>query len=305
LRTEGDDDYFWPPHLHCFNYDTMYKTSSGLISLIRHAFNHYVYMAVIHAVNRNTAHLEMRVPSVFSHGYGSFELIMEASRIRELYTGWNCQQVFDRASTCVDLDNVIGSPVLDHILAELPSCLGKARAIADIHVPHGTPPIVMNVAIHARLSNCRCARCLRLLRVPRWAFGSEVQAMYPKRALKLLAESLLRVCLPQPPTVSVPSLTKLIVSPASDIMLQSVLDSLHARAQDYLMNTFFRSPDQSHFWPLLHAMVDGITWGESRGLEPNAMLYANGKVRFFWGDTGGKRRRSDRLQEKAKQRKTS
>jgi hypothetical protein len=55
-----------------------------------------------------------------------------------------------------------------------------------------------------------------------------------------------------------------------------------------------------------YSLLGTVTGGkkpESRGLEPNAMLYGNGKVRFFWGDTGGKRRRSDRLQEKAKKHK--
>jgi hypothetical protein len=234
-----------------------------------------------------------------------FRLVVDPQRRAELYRNWNCIDIHQTYDVLIGLEDVcsdtMASSLLAKIIAKLPGCIYAAEGTIVIDVPHGTPPVVLNLAMHVLLAHCPCGYCIKMLEFGFWTFGSEVLLTYNQSSLFEYSQSLLRSCNDQLPATT-PLLSQVVVGSLSAVVHQRrVLDCMHIDTVYFLMANLLRSTDTDHFWPVLYSIIRSTRLTRRRsdplydGLEvvvqPAEMAFREGKVRFRWERKMGKRKR--------------
>jgi hypothetical protein len=293
-----------------FDYATMDKTPLGLSDTLRDHFNDMANTIVQRGIGRGFTREDVIIdmPTLvtdFTSCYCCFKLVLDPRRRAELYRNWNCIDIHETRDVYIGLEDVCSdtteSSLFAKIIAKLPGCIYAAEGTIVIDVPHGTPPVVLNLAMHVRLGHCPCGYCIQMLKVGFWTFGSEVLLTYNNSSLSNHSQSLLRSCNDQLPATT-PLLSQVVVGCLSaDVHQRRVMDCLHIDAVYFLISNRRRSTDTDHFWPVLYSIIRSTRLTRSRsdplydGLEvvvqPAEMAFREGKVRFRWERKMGKRKR--------------
>jgi len=170
------------------------------------------------------------------------------------------------------------------------------------NVPHGTPVIILHIALQYRLMNCDCVGCRYLLHVgpAQWFTGYAVRTV-PIPLLARLDTRHRFTGATSPPTLV--STVDLRTLPAVKWLMQFL-------PIDYLLTTLSIQNDDSSAYPMIQHVFDlNVKWqldlasptinGKITPLKDNELRFRDTRLRFLWSDeedevsSGGMKRKRE------------
>ena len=188
----------------------------------------------------------------------------------------------------IDLEQLCGPAMeesaLTDLVSRLPDCLADNASVFPINVPHGTPAIILHLAIRYCMMKCSCYRCNTMKLENEWYVGNAVSSA-PELERKQTGHKFIGDQYP-PALVNANDLR-------SKPQVQWLMQFLSTKAMDYLLNTLsFEIHGDGNAYPLLQDIFDMCL--VSGTPEDNELCFSSTHIRFFWDDkiNQGKRKRS-------------
>jgi len=283
-------------------------TEAFLWSLLVDCFHFNMNAALNVLIARNKKPDSFRPPELFNNFKNRFSVVFQPDLVESLLEESNCSRRpkkrfgdFPR----VDMEQICGpateESALKDLVTRLPDCVHVSLDIFPLNVPHGTPVIILHLALRYCMMKCGCFRCSSMMDVfmdspgnnaPVWCVGAGIGAV-PKLGRMVIGHKFMGDRSP-------PALAN-----ANDIRMlfpvKWLMQFFSTKAADYLLNTLsLETPNDGNAYPLFQDIFDmnAVLCRDSPSpeLQDNELRLSfwDTNIRFFWDAkiNHGKRRRS-------------